>query len=158
MRIRRSPMVFVLALIVLLAVFVAGCGGGESNSGGGEGKSEQQGDADKGASKKQEGKDKPKTKTALGKIGSVKPDDKRIVLRPSSEDKDAKPMKFKLRPKGRIIAEGKEVKLDEVESGQQAKIEYVSGKKINGALSVEIVGGGGTGGGGTTDSGGETTD
>lgn len=89
-------------------------------------------------------------KIALDTIGSVKPEARRIVLRPSSGDEDAKPMKFRLRPKGRVLMEGEEVKLGEVEPGQQAKIEYVSGKKINGALSVEIVSGGGTGGGGET--------
>jgi hypothetical protein len=132
-----------IALLLALAILLAGCGGGSSGDGGdsGGGSDAQQDEQDGGA----EGESGEETgggkKIALGLVASVKADAGRFAIEPSAEEQGVEPVTFKLAEGGTITLDGKEVELSAMEEGQQVQVEYVVLKDLNRAQVVELFGG-----------------
>jgi hypothetical protein len=139
-----------LILLVLQLGFLAGCGGNQSGNGGSQGGEqggqqqgggEQQGGQQQGGEATDEGPSQEKV--ALGSIESVKPDRRKIVLKPSFEAQGGDRITFKVRQDAQIQVNDQEADLSDIQQGQQAQIEYVINNEVNRARSVQIVGGGG---------------
>ncbi len=111
-----------LIAFVLLAGFIAGCGGSGSGS---------QGD---GAAKKEA----PQTKIAIGTIKTVKPDKRRVVLRPNKQVQGSEKIAFNVRKNAKIDLDGKNVEMGDISEDQQAQIEYVVKNDVNRALKVHL--------------------
>jgi hypothetical protein len=146
MRFRGSSRVLLLGAFILLAGLLAGCGGGEgqpgnneSQNGGAPGGKKEQGGAAQG--------DALQAKIALGTITSVRPDHRRIILRPSTEIQGGKRMVFKIIDKAEITLNDKPAEMTDVKEGQQAQIQYVVVNDVNRARVVALISDGeGTGG------------
>jgi hypothetical protein len=141
---RRSLTTFFLLAVILLSVLLAGCGGSDQSGNG-----SQQGGPD-GAKRQEAGnqggraakKGEQEVKIALGTIGSVKPEKRTIVLRPSREIQGGKRMVFKTKKKNpEITVDGKEAELEDVKKGQDAQITYFVRNERNVARAVALVGG-----------------
>ena len=150
MRTRVSAAMPFLILLVLHLGFLAGCGGNQSGNGGSQGGEqggqqqgggEQQGGQQQGGEATDEGPSQEKV--ALGSIESVKPDRRKIVLKPSFEAQGGDRITFKVRQDAQIQVNDQEADLSDIQQGQQAQIEYVINNEVNRARSVQIVGGGG---------------
>ena len=150
MRTRVSAAMPFLILLVLQLGFLAGCGGNQSGNGGSQGGEqggqqqgggEQQGGQQQGGEATDEGPSQEKV--ALGSIESVKPDRRKIVLKPSFEAQGGDRITFKVRQDAQIQVNDQEADLSDIQQGQQAQIEYVINNEVNRARSVQIVGGGG---------------
>ena len=131
--------------LIILVLLLAGCGGGGDQSGNGGGEQQNDEQAQKGG--EEQGDEvanpvSPKVKIALGTIESVQPDSWTVVLKPSTEIQGGEQMTFKVRKKAEISINDQEAELADVESGQQAQIQYVTRKDENRALAVQVVGGG----------------
>jgi hypothetical protein len=149
-RTRVSAAMPFLILLVLQLGFLAGCGGNQSGNGGSQGGEqggqqqgggEQQGGQQQGGEATDEGPSQEKV--ALGSIESVKPDRRKIVLKPSFEAQGGDRITFKVRQDAQIQVNDQEADLSDIQQGQQAQIEYVINNEVNRARSVQIVGGGG---------------
>lgn len=131
---RPRVKLLVLFLLIVAGVFVAGCGGDpENQSGGQEDGGNTTGDSAGGSG--DQGQKKPETKIALGSIRSVNTDTKGFSVEPTRGEEA---MVFKLRPKARIILDGKEATFEDMEKGQQAQVRYISGEKIGQVRAVEL--------------------
>jgi hypothetical protein len=132
---------FSIVLILLLG-FLAGCGGDQSGSGESQGGG-QQGGGEQGAKKGGEAADEGPTqaKVALGTIESVQPEERNLVLKPSFEAQGGDQITFNVRKNAEIQIKDQPAELSELESGQQAQIEYVTKNDVNRAVSVQVVGG-----------------
>jgi hypothetical protein len=130
---------FSIALVLLLG-FLAGCGGDQSGSGESQGGGEQAGG--QGGEQGGEAADErpSQAKVALGSIESVKPDKRKVVLKPSFEAQGGDQITFNVRKNAEIRVNDQEAELSDIKSGQQAQIEYVTKNDVNRAVSVEIVG------------------
>ncbi len=118
-----------LVAFVLLAGLLVGCGGGDQP---------QNGSQDGG------GGDAPASKIALGTIKRVKAEREVFFVRPSAEEQGAKPIRFKITRNARITLDGQEAKIEDIESGQQAQVEYVvTDKEVNRARTIELFSKGG---------------
>jgi hypothetical protein len=136
-------------VLVLLLGFLAGCGGDQSGSGesqgGKQGGSEQGGGEQAGGQGGEQGgeaaDERPsQAKVALGSIESVKPDKRKVVLKPSFEAQGGDQITFNVRKNAEIRVNNQEAELSDIKPGQQAQIEYVTKNDVNRAVSVEIVG------------------
>lgn len=138
----------IAALLVVLAGSLAACGGGEEQSGGGsqEGGGEQQNQQ---PSKKQT----QETKIAVGDVVSVKPDKRRMVVRPSQEIEGQKEVALNVRKTAEITLDGQKAEMSDIVEGQQANAEYVVKNDVNRAVSVQLfeADGGAQGGEDTSD-------
>ena len=141
MRTRIPAATLFSIVLVLLLGFLAGCGGDQSGSGESQGGG-QQGGGEQGAKQGGEAADEGPTqvKVALGSIESVQPDERKLVLKPSFEAQGGDQITFNVRKNAEIQVKDQPAELSELQSGQQAQIEYVTRKDVNRAVSVEIVG------------------
>lgn len=132
------------ALLLVLAILLAGCGGGSS-----EGGAENGGDFGGGSDVQQDGGEESGggeetgggNKIALGLVASVKADAGRFAIEPSTEEQGEEPVTFKLTEGATVTLDGEEVELSAMEEGQQAQVEYVVLKDLNRARKVELFGG-----------------
>jgi ABC-type Fe3+-hydroxamate transport system substrate-binding protein len=140
MHLRGPSVALFILLFISLAGLLAGCAGGGDQAGNG-------GD---GSSKKQQGgttqAKAPQTKIALGKVVSVKPDRRKIILRPSAEQQGSR-LVFKIVDNAQISLDDQKAEMADAKEGQQAKVEYVTANDQNRARVVELISPGeGTGG------------
>jgi hypothetical protein len=70
----------------------------------------------------------------------VKPDKRKVVLKPSFEAQGGDQITFNVRKNAEIRVNDQEAELSDIKPGQQAQIEYVTKNDVNRAVSVEIVG------------------
>ena len=151
-----------LAIIVLTAGLLAGCGGGDQSGSG-----SQQEDGKKGAKQegnapekqgrkapKQKAKNAPPQKILFGNVTFVNPKTEGFSVRPTINEQGKKRVVFRLAQETRITLDGKEAKLEDMEKGQQAQVEYVVRNDRNRARTVRLFE---SGGGATDDKGGEKT-
>ncbi len=152
MRLRGQPTVLFFIVPVLVGVLVlAGCGGGgdQSQNGGsqdgGSGEERQggapQGEAPQGGAP-QGGAPQgnaPQAKIALGTVRSVKPDRRKIILRPSAELQGGKRMVFKVRDDAEISLNDRPAEMANVKEGQRVQIEYVVKNEMNRARVVALI-------------------
>ena len=135
-----SAALFFIASI-LLAGLLAGCAGGGDQSG--NGGNEQQGEAAQGEGTQA---NVPVPKVALGTVVSVKPDRRKIVLRPSTEQQGDR-LLFKVIDDAQITLDDQQAEMADVQEGQQAQITYVVVNEQNRARVVGLISGDeGTGG------------
>jgi hypothetical protein len=133
-------------VLVLLLGFLAGCGGDQSGSGESQGGGQQgggeQGGGEQGAKQGGEAADEgPKqVKVALGSIESVQPDKRKLVLKPNFEAQGGDQITFNVRKNAEIQVKDQPAELSELQSGQQAQVEYVTKNDVNRAVSVQVVG------------------
>ncbi len=144
-----SAALFVIAS-VLLAGLLAGCAGGgdQSGNGGSQGGEEQQGEAAQGEAAQGEGNqaDAPAPKIALGTVIAAKPDKRKIILRPSTEQQGDR-LIFKVVDDAQITLDNQQAEMADAQEGQQAQITYVVVNEQNRARIVALISGDeGTGG------------
>ena len=142
MRTRIPAATLFSIVLVLLLGFLAGCGGDQSGSGESQGGGKQ-GGGEQGAKKGGEAADEGPTqaKVALGTIESVQPDERKLVLKPSFEAQGGDQITFNVRKNAEIQVKDQPAELSELQSGQQAQIEYITKNDVNRAVSVQVVGG-----------------
>ena len=142
MRTRIPAATLFSIVLVLILGFLAGCGGDQSGSGESQGGG-QQGGGEQGAKKGGEAADEGPTqaKVALGTIESVEPDKRKLVLKPSFEAQGGDQITFNVRKNAEIQVKDQPAELSELQSGQQAQIEYVTKNDVHRAVSVQVVGG-----------------
>ena len=136
----RSAALYFIMLSIVLAGLLAGCaGGGDQGGSGGSGSGEkQQGETTQANA--------PQLKIALGRVVSVKPDRRKIVVRPSTEQQGDR-LVFKVVDNAQISLDDHKVEMADVKEGQQAKVEYVSVNDQKRARVLELISSGeGTGG------------
>jgi ABC-type Fe3+-hydroxamate transport system substrate-binding protein len=139
-----SAALFFIASI-LLAGLLAGCGGGgdQAGNGGSQGGEGEQGQAAQGEGTQANAL---QFKIALGTVVSVKPDRRKIVLRPSTEQQGDR-LIFKVVDDAQITLNDQPAEMADVQDGQQAQIEYITVNEQNKARIVELINSGeGTGG------------
>lgn len=134
-----------LVVLFLLSTLLAGCGGDQPESGSQGGKSAQK-----------EGSP-PETKMALGMVRVMKPETRKLVLKPSTDEQGEKVIPFKIKQNARITLDGNKADMSSIERGQQAQIEYVAGDKVNQAVAVTLFETGGQPSSGQPSGGGEGT-
>ena len=135
-----SATLSVIASIVLAGLFAGCAGGGDQakNSGSQTADGEQQGEATQA--------DAPVLKIALGTVISVKPDRRKIILRPSTEQQGDR-LIFKVVDGAQITLDDQQAEMADVQEGQQAQIQYTSFNEQNRARVVGLISSGeGTGG------------
>ncbi len=140
---RSAALIFIAS--ILLAGLLAGCAGGgeQSGDGGSQGGEEQQGEAAQGEGNQA---DAPETKIALGRVISVKPDRRKIILRPSTEQQGDR-LVFKVVDDAQITLDDQQAEMADAQEGQQAQITYVTVSEQNRARVVGLISGDeGTGG------------
>ena len=144
----RVPAVTLFSIVlVLLLGFLAGCGGDQSGSGESQGGGQQgggeQGGGEQGAKQGGKAADEgpSQAKVSLGTIESVQPDERKLVLKPSFEAQGGDQITFNVRKNAEIQVNDQEAELSELQSGQQAQVEYVTKKDVNRAVAVQVVGG-----------------
>ena len=145
MRTRGQVVTLFSIVLVLLLGFLAGCGGdqsgsGDSQGGGQQGGGEQAGGQGGGQGDEAADEGPSQKKVALGSIESVKPDKRKVVLKPSFEAQGGDQITFNVRKNATIRVNDQEAELSDIKPGQQAQIEYVTKNDVNRAVSVEIVG------------------
>ena len=147
MRTRIPAATLFSIVLVLLLGFLAGCGGDQSGSGESQGGDQQGGDQQGGGEQgtKQGGEAADKgpahAKVSLGTIESVQPDERKLVLKPSFEAQGGDQITFNVRKNAEIQVKDQPAELSELQSGQQAQVEYVTKNDVNRAVSVQVVGG-----------------
>ena len=127
-----SAALFFIASIVL-AGLLAGCAGGGDQAKNSESQTadgEQQGEATQA--------DAPVPKIALGTVISVKPDRRKIILRPSTEQQGDR-LIFKVVDGARITLDDQQAEMADVQEGQQAQIQYTSFNEQNRARVVGLI-------------------
>jgi hypothetical protein len=145
----RIPAVTLFSIVLILLLgFVAGCGGDQSGSGESQGGDQQGGDQQGGGEQgggEQGGEAADKgpayAKVSLGTIESVQPDKRKLVLKPSFEAQGGDQITFNVRKNAEIQVKDQPAELSELQSGQQAQVEYVTKNDVNRAVSVQVVGG-----------------
>jgi hypothetical protein len=132
---------FSIVLILLLG-FLAGCGGDQSGSGESQG-GDQQGGGEQGTKQGGGAADEgpSQAKVSLGTIESAEPDKRKLVLKPSFEAQGGDQITFNVRKNAEIQVKDQPAELSELQSGQQAQVEYVNKNDVNRAVSVQVVGG-----------------
>jgi hypothetical protein len=144
----RIPAVTLFSIVLILLLgFVAGCGGDQSGSGESQGGDQQGGDQQGGGEQgggEQGGEAADKgpahAKVSLGTIESVQPDKRKLVLKPSFEAQGGDQITFNVRKNAEIQVKDQPAELSELQSGQQAQVEYVTKNDVNRAVSVQVVG------------------
>jgi hypothetical protein len=148
----QAATLFLIALVLLLGFLLSGCGGSQSGSGESQGGGEQggeqaggeqgggeQGAGEQGGAAADEGP--AQAKVALGSIESVQPEERKLVLKPSFEAQGGDQITFNVRKNAEIQVNDQEAELSELQSGQQAQVEYVTKNDVNRAVAVQVVGG-----------------
>jgi hypothetical protein len=138
-----------LILVLFLLGSLAACGGGgggeQSGNGGSQGDEQQQGQQGEGQQEEgqqEEVQGRSEQKIALGTIGSVDTERRKVVLKPDFEAQGGDQITFKVRKNAEVRVNDQEAELADVQSGQSAQVEYVTKNEVNRATAVEIVGGG----------------
>ena len=148
------PRGFSTALILAMTVFIvgllAGCGGGnQSGSGsqqdGGKGANQDQNAPEKqnGGASKQKAENEPAKKILFGTVTFVNSKTEGFSVKPTIKAQGKKPVIFRLAQQTNITLGGKEAKLEDMEKGQQAQVEYVVRNDRNRARVVRLFEGGG---------------
>lgn len=132
-----------LAMIVFIAVLLAGCGGGDQSGSGSQQNGGGNAEQDKNAPVKQDGtkkqgKNAPKKKILFGVVKFVNPKTEGFSVRPTIEEQGNKPVVFRLTSDTSITLDGKEAKLEDMKKGQQAQVEYVERNGRNRARTVRL--------------------
>ena len=142
MRTRIPAATLFSIVLVLLLGFLAGCGGDQSGSGESQG-GDQQGGGEQGNKQGGGAADEgpSQAKVSLGTIESVEPDDRKLVLKPNFEAQGGDKITFNVRKNAEIQVKDQPAELSEIQSGQQAQVEYVTKNDVNRAVSVQVVGG-----------------
>jgi hypothetical protein len=130
----RSSTMLVLIALGMLVGLLTGCGGGQSGNGSQGGKPA----GTKGQGGQAANKPAQQPKTAIGVIKRVKPDDKVLIVRPTTGNKGGKPVIFKVAKNARISLGGKKAGMADVKEGQQAHITYIVVKGRNRAQVVKL--------------------
>ncbi len=141
-----SAALFFIASI-LLAGLLAGCAGGGDQAGNG-GSQGGEGEQAQGEGAQGEGAqaNAPQLKIALGTIVSVKPDRRKIILRPSTEQQGDR-LVFKVIDDAEITLDDQPAEMADAQEGQQAQVTYVVVNEQNRARVVGLISGDeGTGG------------
>jgi hypothetical protein len=135
LRVPSAALLFIASIV--LAGLLVGCAGGgdQANNGGGQGGEGEQGQAAQGEGTQANA---PQFKIALGTIVSVKPDRRKIVLRPSTEQQGDR-LIFKVVDDAVITLDDQPVEMADVQEGQQAQIEYTTVNEQNKARVVELI-------------------
>jgi hypothetical protein len=136
-----AALFFIAFASILLAGLLAGCAGGgeQSGNGGSQGGEEQQGEAGQGEGEGNQA-GAPETKIALGRVVSVKPDRRKIILRPSTEQQGDR-LVFKVVDDAQITLDNQQAEMADVQDGQQAQITYVVVNEQNRARVVALISG-----------------
>ncbi len=134
-----------LVVLFLLSTLLAGCGGDQPEN-----------ESQSGNPAQKEGSP-PETKMALGMVRVMKPETRKLVLKPSTEEQGEKVIPFKIKQNAKITLGGNEADMSGIERGQQAQIEYVAGDKVNQAIVVTLFEAGGQPSSGQPNGGGEGT-
>ncbi len=137
MHLRRPSAALFFIASILLAGLLAGCtgGGDQANNGGAQGGGGGQGQAAQGEGTQANAL---QFKIALGTVVSVKPDRRKIVLRPSTEQQGDR-LVFKVVDDAAITLNDQQAEMADVQEGQQAQIEYISVNEQNKARVVELI-------------------
>jgi hypothetical protein len=132
-----SAALFFIVPILLATFLLTGCGGGadQSGDGGSQGGDGEQGEAPQGQATQAEA---PQAKIALGRVISVKPDRRKISLRPSTEQQGDR-ITFKVIDNAEISLNDEQAEMADVQEGQQAQITYVVTNEQNRARVVELI-------------------
>jgi hypothetical protein len=132
MHLRGPSAALFLIASILLAGLLAGCAGGgdQANNGGAQGGEGEQGEGTQANA--------VQVKIALGTIVSVKPDRRKIVLRPSTEQQGDR-LIFKVVDDAVITLDDQPAEMADVQEGQQAQIEYITVNEQNKARTVELI-------------------
>jgi hypothetical protein len=140
MHLRGPSAALFLIASILLAGLLAGCAGGgdQANNGGAQDGEGEQGQATQGEGTQANA---VQVKIALGTIVSVKPDRRKIVLRPSTEQQGDR-LLFKVVDDAVITLDDQPAEMADVQEGQQAQIEYITVNEQNKARTVELIGSG----------------
>jgi hypothetical protein len=139
-----SKILAFLIVVVVLVGAAAGCGGG------GQRDAQSQGSEQKSGKGKVGKERETKTESLDGTVARVLPEKNTVVVRP----KDGGPVPFRYRAENlEVTLNGEEAKLEDIEKGQAASVEYVTrttekDREVNVARSIELQsrGGGNTGG------------
>ena len=142
MRTRIPAATLFSIVLILLLGFLAGCGGDQSGSGESQG-GDQQGGGEQGNKQGGGAADEgpSQAKVSLGTIESVEPDERKLVLKPSFEAQGGDKITFNVRKNAEIQVKDQPAELSELQSGQQAQVEYVTKNDGTRAVSVQVVGG-----------------
>ena len=139
-----------LAMTVLIVGLLAGCGGGDQSGSGSQQAGEKgakQGqnapEKQNGGASKQKAGNKPAKKILFGTVTFVNSKTEGFSVKPTVKAQGKKPVAFRLAQQTRITLAGKEAKLDDMEKGQQAQVEYVVRNDRNRARVVRLFEGGG---------------
>jgi len=145
-------------MTVLLVGLLAGCGGGDQGGSGSQQDGGKQAKQDQnapekqdqsapekqnGGASKQKGGDEPAKKILFGKVTFVNPKTEGFSVKPTLKAQGKKPVVFRLAQQTKITLAGKEAKLDDMEKGMQAQVEYVVRNDRNRARLVRLFAGGG---------------
>jgi hypothetical protein len=141
MHLRGTPAALFFIVSILLAGLLPGCvGGGDQANGGSQGGEQGQAAQGEGAQA-----NAPQVKIALGKVIAVKPDRRKIILRPSTQEQGDR-LIFKVIDDAQITLDDQQAEIADVQEGQQAQIEYLAVNEQNKARVVELISNEGTGG------------
>ena len=127
-----SAALYFIVLSIVIAGLLAGCaGGGDQGGKGGSGSSEkQQGETTQANA--------PQLKIALGRIVAVKPDRRKVIVRPSTEQQGDR-LVFKVVDNAKISLDDQQAEMADVKEGQQAKVEYVTVNDQKRARVLELI-------------------
>lgn len=116
-----------IALLAALAGLIAGCGGGEQS----------QSPPDDGQQQPSK-KEAQETKIAVGDVVGVKPDKRRMVVKPSQQAEGPEKIAINVRKTAEITLGGEKAEMGDVAEGQQAQAEYLVKNDVNRAVSVQL--------------------
>jgi hypothetical protein len=134
-------------LVLLLVLLLAACGGGgDQSSGSGESQGGEQGDGEQQDGQQggeADGERASQEKVSLGTIESVKPESRRVVLKPAFAAQGGDQITFRVTNNAVVQVNDQEAELSDIQQGQDAEIDYITKNNVNRAVAVEIVGDGG---------------
>ena len=143
---RRPSTTLLLVAVILLVGFLVGCGGGDQSGDGSQDGESGGGQGQVGEAAKKEGTGAAKKvalrpKIALGTVIRVRPENKKVVIRPTTVEGDPKPMSFKIGRLATITLDNEEVEVADIKEGQQAQITYIVRGGVNLAREVTLISG-----------------
>jgi hypothetical protein len=125
-----------ISLLLASLILLVGCGGGGGNQSGGQqdGTPNEAGKQNERAANKGSG-----VKIALGTIAVVKPDERKVVLRPSTEVQGGERMIFKIVDGAKISLDNQPADMADVKERQRAQITYIVRNGRNLARDVALI-------------------